>query len=145
MNLPLQKCFSLALSSLSSCCPSTQVPNWNGSEKGPPGPTIGPLTQPSTRNNSKMDAGKSVKNFFEAEVVPSRLQLLLGTLQMCELVLKITLKCGACLIISPAHFLEREDKMSLHFSSERPEEQFYTDFGNLNKFGNEVRDYCELT
>lgn len=29
--------------------------------------------------------------------------------------------------------------MSLHFSSERPEEQFYTDFGNLNKFGDEVR------
>ena len=28
--------------------------------------------------------------------------------------------------------------MSLHFSSERPEDQFYTDFGNLNKFGDEV-------
>ncbi len=29
-------------------------------------------------------------------------------------------------------------KMSLHFSSERPEDQFYTDFSNLNKFSNEV-------
>lgn len=29
--------------------------------------------------------------------------------------------------------------MALHFTSERPEEQFYTDFGNLNKFGDEVR------
>lgn len=29
-------------------------------------------------------------------------------------------------------------KMSLHFSSERPEDQFYTDFSNLNKFSSEV-------
>ncbi len=28
--------------------------------------------------------------------------------------------------------------MALHFSSERPEDQFYTDFGNLNKFGEDV-------
>ena len=28
--------------------------------------------------------------------------------------------------------------MALHFSSERPEDQFYTDFGNLNKFEDEV-------
>ena len=28
--------------------------------------------------------------------------------------------------------------MALHFSSERPEDQFYTDFGNLNRFGEEV-------
>ena len=28
--------------------------------------------------------------------------------------------------------------MALHFSSERPEDQFYTDFGNLNKFNEEV-------
>ena len=30
--------------------------------------------------------------------------------------------------------------MALHFSSERPEDQFYTDFNNLNKFGDEVRE-----
>lgn len=29
--------------------------------------------------------------------------------------------------------------MALHFSTERPEDQFYTDFGNFNKFGEEVR------
>ena len=28
--------------------------------------------------------------------------------------------------------------MALHFSSEAPEDQFYTDFGNLNKFEDEV-------
>ena len=28
--------------------------------------------------------------------------------------------------------------MALHFSTERPEDQFYTDFGNFNKFGEEV-------
>ena len=28
--------------------------------------------------------------------------------------------------------------MALHFSTERPEEQFYTDFNNLNKFEDEV-------
>ncbi len=30
------------------------------------------------------------------------------------------------------------EEMALHFSSERPEDQFYTDFGNLNKFGEDV-------
>lgn len=30
--------------------------------------------------------------------------------------------------------------MSLHFSTDRPEDQFYTDFSNLNKFGEEVRE-----
>ena len=29
--------------------------------------------------------------------------------------------------------------MALHFSGEVPEDQFYTDFGNLNKFQDEVR------
>lgn len=29
--------------------------------------------------------------------------------------------------------------MALHFSSERPDDQFYTDFGNFNKFEEEVR------
>ena len=28
--------------------------------------------------------------------------------------------------------------MALHFTSERPEDQFYTDFGNFNKFEGEV-------
>ena len=28
--------------------------------------------------------------------------------------------------------------MALHFSTERPEDQFYSDFGNFNKFGEEV-------
>ena len=28
--------------------------------------------------------------------------------------------------------------MALHFSAERPDDQFYTDFGNLNKFEEEV-------
>lgn len=32
--------------------------------------------------------------------------------------------------------------MALHFSTERPEDQFYTDFGNFNKFGEEVRIIC---
>ena len=29
--------------------------------------------------------------------------------------------------------------MALHFTSEAPEDQFYTDFGNLNKFQEDVR------
>ena len=29
--------------------------------------------------------------------------------------------------------------MALHFTVERPEDQFYTDFANMNKFGEEVR------
>ena len=34
--------------------------------------------------------------------------------------------------------MSRIHAMALHFSSERPEDQFYTDFGNLNKFEDEV-------
>ena len=30
-------------------------------------------------------------------------------------------------------------KMALHFTTEAPEDQFYTDFGNLNKFPEDVR------
>ena len=29
--------------------------------------------------------------------------------------------------------------MALHFSTEKPDDQFYTDFGNLNKFEDEVK------
>jgi hypothetical protein len=30
--------------------------------------------------------------------------------------------------------------MALHFTGEAPEDQFFTDFGNLNKFQDEVND-----
>ena len=34
--------------------------------------------------------------------------------------------------------------MALHFTSERPEDQFYTDFSNLNKLGEEVNNPCNV-
>ena len=47
--------------------------------------------------------------------------------------------------VAPPTSKARSSKMALHFCSERPDDQFYTDFGNLNKFEDEVWKVQRLT